>query len=83
MRGGDIGKCFGTILRRHRLLKGLTQEGLADLANLHPTYVGLIERGAKNPTLQVCQQLSCGLDCSLSDLIVEAEELALEKAERS
>ena len=39
---------FGKRLRQLRLLKGLTQEGLAESAGLHSTYVGGIERGERN-----------------------------------
>jgi transcriptional regulator with XRE-family HTH domain len=39
---------FGRRLRQLRLAKGLTQEGLADSAGLHSTYVGGIERGERN-----------------------------------
>ena len=39
---------FGRNVRRLRLAKSLTQEGLAELAGLHSTYVGGIERGERN-----------------------------------
>lgn len=39
---------FGEKLRQLRLAKGLTQEALAELAELHVTYVGGIERGERN-----------------------------------
>lgn len=65
---------FGQVVRSHRLVARLTQEELADRSALHPTYIGLIERGVKNPTIQVCQQIADGLDVSLSDLIAQAIE---------
>lgn len=39
---------FGNHLRGLRLAKGITQEGLAERAGLHPTYIGGVERGERN-----------------------------------
>jgi transcriptional regulator with XRE-family HTH domain len=39
---------FGKKVKQLRLAKGLTQEGLAERAGLHPTYIGGIERGERN-----------------------------------
>lgn len=39
---------FGSRIKQLRLACGLTQEGLAQRAGLHPTYVGGIERGERN-----------------------------------
>jgi transcriptional regulator with XRE-family HTH domain len=44
-------------------------------AGLHQTYIGLLERGLRNPTLNVAEILSCALGKKLSDLISEAEDL--------
>lgn len=45
-------KAVGAILRRLREDAGLSQEELADRADIHRTYVGMVERGEKNPTLE-------------------------------
>jgi len=46
-----IKKKFGKHLRKLRQERKLTQEELADRANMHFTYVGQIERGLRNPSL--------------------------------
>lgn len=52
---------FGARLKRLREAAGLTQEGLADAADLHWTYVGQIERGERNLTYQNVLKLARGL----------------------
>ena len=42
---------FGNAVRRLRLKRELSQEALADLAGLHATYIGRIERGRQNISL--------------------------------
>ena len=42
---------FGRRLRELRLQRGLSQEKLAELADLHRNYVGIIERGQQNLSL--------------------------------
>jgi transcriptional regulator with XRE-family HTH domain len=51
MRDDHILKAFGKQLRELREQGGLSQEKLAELADVHRTYEGLIERGRANPTL--------------------------------
>jgi transcriptional regulator with XRE-family HTH domain len=45
-------KAFGLKVRLRRYEVGLTQEELAEMANLHPTYVGSVERGERNIALE-------------------------------
>lgn len=52
----------------------MTQEVLAELSALHPTYIGLIERGKRNPTLEVCEQVAHALGCKFPTLIAEASK---------
>ena len=51
MRPGDT-KQFGLAVRSLRIAQGWTQEQLAYAANLHPTYIGGIERGERNVGLK-------------------------------
>jgi transcriptional regulator with XRE-family HTH domain len=55
---------FGRSLRRLRLAKGWTQERLAEHADLHPTYVGGIERGERNVGLENIIKLARALGVS-------------------
>lgn len=53
---------FGDRLRALREAAGLTQEALADAAELHWTYIGQVERGERNLTYKNILKLARGLD---------------------
>lgn len=48
-----LSSAFGRCLRVWRVERGLSQSELAQRAGVHYTYLGLIERGSRNPTLSV------------------------------
>ena len=64
----DIAKILGQRIRNYRTQKGLSQDKLAELAGFHPTYIGQIERGEKNATLESIEKISSALNISLSKL---------------
>ena len=64
----DIAKILGQRIRNHRTAKGLSQEKLAELSGCHPTYVGQIERGEKNATIESIEKIATALNVSLSRL---------------
>lgn len=64
---------FAQIVRKYRARKGLSQEALAEAAGIHHTYVGLLERGLRNPTIEVAERVARALGKKLSALISEAE----------
>lgn len=70
-----MASAFGMVLKKHRLAKGISQEAIAEMADIHPTHVGFIERSERNPSLNVAKSLAKALGVSLADLIREAEEL--------
>jgi transcriptional regulator with XRE-family HTH domain len=70
----SFSSAFALILRRERVAKGLSQERLAHRAGLHRTYVGLIERGQRKPTIEVGYALAQALGVSLWELVREAEK---------
>lgn len=48
----DINKIIGERIKALRLREDLTQEELAEKTNLHPSYVGILERGERNPSIK-------------------------------
>jgi transcriptional regulator with XRE-family HTH domain len=68
-------KAFGQAVRALRIQVELTQEGLADEARLHRTYVGDLERGLKSPTLDVIVGLADALDVEPQALVESAFRL--------
>ncbi len=68
-----ITRRFGAGLRRRRVARGLSQESLAYTAKLHPTYISLLERGLRNPSLTSIQKVARALGTSMGALVSEAE----------
>jgi transcriptional regulator with XRE-family HTH domain len=64
----DITKVLGQRIRNYRTNKGLSQEKLAELSGCHPTYIGQIERGEKNATIESIEKIASALNVSLSTL---------------
>jgi transcriptional regulator with XRE-family HTH domain len=63
-------KLFGQRIRQIRMLKKLSQEQLAVIADLHRTYIGMIERGEKNITLLNIEKLSNALAIEIQELFI-------------
>ncbi len=61
-------------MRKHRLAAGLSQEGLAELADLHRTYVGDIERGERNVSLINMWRLAEASNVKLSRVMKDVEK---------
>jgi transcriptional regulator with XRE-family HTH domain len=59
---------FGQCLKKARTNKGLSQEKLAEAANLDRTYISLLERGKRNPSLLCIIAICKGLNINLSEL---------------
>ena len=64
---------FGAIVRTRRTELGISQESLATLAGLHRTYISMLERGIRNPSLTVILRLADALDMPASSLIRDLE----------
>lgn len=71
---------LGNNVRLLRLERGLSQEKLAERADLHTNYVGGIERGERNPGFLNLLMLSKALNCPIQVLFKGTEKIALKKA---
>jgi transcriptional regulator with XRE-family HTH domain len=58
MAVGELQRRLGDNLRRERLARGLSQEAFADILGVHRTYMGGLERGERNVTLQTIERLA-------------------------
>ena len=64
----EIAKTIGQRIRNYRNALGISQEKLAELSGCHPTYIGQIERGEKNATVESVEKIATALNISLSKL---------------
>ncbi len=71
----DPGLAFGKVLRAVRKEVGLTQEQLAHAAEIDRTFVSLIERGERQPTVRVLFKLATALRSTPVRLIELTQEL--------
>ena len=69
-------KGFGAEVKRRRIQLGISQEKLAERANLHRTYVSDVEAGKRNPSLASIQRLTLALGASLGAIFASVEEVA-------
>lgn len=68
-----VERAFGSVLREAREKAGLSQDQLAHDAGLHRTYVSLLERGKRQPSLKAITALSRALRTPASTLIARYE----------
>ncbi|WP_225616791.1 helix-turn-helix domain-containing protein [Variovorax sp. 38R] len=76
-------QAFGEHLRAMRHDKLITIEQLAELAGLHPNYVGSVERGERNLSLFNIWRLAGGLDVSASQLMEALPKRLIKRVRRS
>lgn len=69
----NIETVFGRMVRRYREKLGLSQEGFADVAEIHRTYVSSIERGKVQVSIGIAQKLAAALGVPLSRLWRDVE----------
>ena len=70
-----IQQAFGQTLKKYRLQQKLSQEKLAELADLDRTYISQIERGLKSPSIPTLISLAQALNIKAHLLISEVEEV--------
>ena len=67
----DIKQKFGLRLKELRKLKGLSQEKLANLAEIDRTYLPTIEKGERNVSIEIIEKLARALDIKIKDFFDE------------
>ena len=80
MRADKIAKAFGRALKRHRNTAKLSQMDLAEMADLHRTYISLLEVGGRQPSLATLLALAKAMKISSLALLKDTlEELGQSK----
>lgn len=64
----NIKQQFGLRIKYLRNKKGISQEKLAEISDLHRTYISSIEIGKRNVALENIEKLAMALDCSIDEL---------------
>lgn len=70
----DVAMAFAKVLRAARDNKGLTQEELAERADLDPTYPSLLERAKRTPTLWALINIAIALDVTPAQIVSDTLE---------
>lgn len=65
----DLLKIFGNAVAKKRRQLEMSQEKLAEITGLHRTYIGMLERGERNPTLVTIARFSKGLKLEAHELL--------------
>jgi transcriptional regulator with XRE-family HTH domain len=73
MQERELAKAFGRVLRAAREKRGLSQEDLALDCEIDRTYVSLLERGLRQPTITVLFKLATALGVRPSVLVTQVE----------
>lgn len=79
MTEDNLQSVFGANLRLHRRARGLSQEELAEIVDLHRTYIGGIERGERNLTLQSIEYFCARLELDPVQMLQRTGDLAERK----
>lgn len=77
---GQLQRNVGINLRRYRREHGYSQEAFADHVGVHRTYMGAVERGERNLTLQTVEKIAHFLSLDPLILLSEPKESTEEKS---
>lgn len=75
----NLAHFFGPAIRRHRELLRISQEELAVRAGIDRTYISGVERGVRNPTLDVMQRIAQALGADLDVIFATARDIGTKK----
>lgn len=81
MVNNEDNKLFGRAVKEFRRKAELSQEELADKANLDRTYISLIERGQRSPTVRAVIAICDALDLPTATLFNRLDELRRQQAQ--
>lgn len=68
-RKRNVRQIFGQNLRRKRETLGISQEDLAEKAGLHRTYIGSVERGERNVSIDNMERLAVAVGSTIEELL--------------
>ena len=71
----NIDGYFGEVLQVKRRARGFTQKALADSVKLDRTYISMLERGLRKPSLEVAINIAKILDVPAAEIVSEVEGL--------
>lgn len=74
-RSAEAQPALGRAIRQIREREGLSQEDLAEKANLHATWISPIERGRNNPNFGTVRRIANALGVTMVELVALAERL--------
>jgi len=69
MNSKNILEIFGQNVQKYRKEMNVSQEKLADMAGVHRTYVGMVERAEKNITLRNMEKFAIALKVKIKNLL--------------
>ena len=72
----DIDGHFGEVLRVQRKIRKITQKELAVKVELDKTYISMLERGVRKPSLEVAINIANTLEIPMAEIISEVESLS-------
>jgi len=78
----DVKKTFGETVKKLRNHLGISQEDLAERADLHRTYISDVERGSRNLSLENIERLAHALEVSVASLFASKEVIQQDKSVR-
>ena len=71
----QISTIVGSRIKQLRITRNMSQEELALTINMHPSYLGSVERGEKCPTIETIYKISAGLKTPIHELLDIDSEL--------
>lgn len=74
IKPSDAQQRFASNMRRIRLAKNLTQEKVAEAADLHVNYISSVERAKRNISIRNIERIAIALDVPMSVLLMDEQE---------